>query len=76
MNMTVAIIISSVIAFGVTAALGFVIIPWLRNHYGCGFSFKGRKSSDGFFGYGKQPGKHPFDSKCASCDRKRHCRLS
>ncbi len=30
MNMTVAIIISSVIAFGVTAALGFVIIPWLR----------------------------------------------
>ena len=30
MNMTVAIIISAVIAFGVTAALGFVIIPWLR----------------------------------------------
>lgn len=30
MNMTVAILISVVIAFGVTAALGFVIIPWLR----------------------------------------------
>lgn len=30
MSMTVAIIISVIIAFGVTAALGFVIIPWLR----------------------------------------------
>lgn len=30
MNVTYAIIISAVIAFGVTAALGFVIIPWLR----------------------------------------------
>lgn len=30
MNSIVAIIISVVIAFGVTAALGFVIIPWLR----------------------------------------------
>ena len=30
MNMTVAIIISAIVAFGVTAALGFVIIPWLR----------------------------------------------
>ncbi len=30
MTSTVAIIISVVIAFGVTAGLGFVIIPWLR----------------------------------------------
>ncbi len=30
MSSTVAIIISAVIAFGVTAGLGFVIIPWLR----------------------------------------------
>ena len=30
MSMTVAIIITAVIAFGVTAGLGFVIIPWLR----------------------------------------------
>ena len=30
MNSTVAMIISILIAFGVTAALGFVIIPWLR----------------------------------------------
>jgi len=30
MNSTVAMIISIIIAFGVTAALGFVIIPWLR----------------------------------------------
>ncbi len=30
MSSTVAIIISAVIAFGVTAALGFIIIPWLR----------------------------------------------
>lgn len=30
MSSTVAIIISVVIAFGVTAGLGFVIIPWLR----------------------------------------------
>lgn len=30
MSSTVAIIISVVIAFGITAALGFVIIPWLR----------------------------------------------
>lgn len=30
MNNTVIIIISAVIAFGVTAGLGFVIIPWLR----------------------------------------------
>lgn len=30
MSNTVAIIISIVIAFGVTAGLGFVIIPWLR----------------------------------------------
>ncbi|MCC8073082.1 MAG: phospho-N-acetylmuramoyl-pentapeptide-transferase [Clostridiales bacterium] len=30
MNSTVAIIISMVIAFGITAALGFIIIPWLR----------------------------------------------
>lgn len=30
MSMTVATLISIVIAFGVTAALGFVIIPWLR----------------------------------------------
>lgn len=30
MNLTVAVLISIVIAFGVTAALGFVIIPWLR----------------------------------------------
>lgn len=30
MSMTVATIISVVIAFGVTGALGFIIIPWLR----------------------------------------------
>ena len=30
MSMTVAIIISAIIAFGITAALGFVVIPWLR----------------------------------------------
>ena len=30
MSSTVAIIISAVVAFGVTAALGFIIIPWLR----------------------------------------------
>lgn len=30
MSMTVAIVITAVIAFGVTAGLGFVIIPWLR----------------------------------------------
>ncbi len=30
MNVTYAIIISAVIAFGVTAGLGFIIIPWLR----------------------------------------------
>lgn len=30
MNMTVAVLISVVIAFGITAALGFLIIPWLR----------------------------------------------
>ena len=30
MNSTIALIISIVIAFGITAALGFVIIPWLR----------------------------------------------
>lgn len=30
MSMTVAIIVSVIIAFGVTAALGFIIIPWLR----------------------------------------------
>ena len=30
MRMTVAIIVSVIIAFGVTAALGFIIIPWLR----------------------------------------------
>lgn len=30
MNMSVVILISVVIAFGITAALGFVIIPWLR----------------------------------------------
>ena len=30
MNTTVALIISIIIAFGVTAGLGFVIIPWLR----------------------------------------------
>lgn len=30
MSTTVAIIITAVIAFGVTAGLGFVIIPWLR----------------------------------------------
>ena len=30
MNSTVALIISVIIAFGITAALGFVIIPWLR----------------------------------------------
>ena len=29
MNMSVVILISVVIAFGITAALGFVIIPWL-----------------------------------------------
>lgn len=30
MNSTVAIIMAIVISFGVTAALGFVVIPWLR----------------------------------------------
>lgn len=30
MNTTIALIISAVIAFGITAALGFIIIPWLR----------------------------------------------
>ena len=30
MNMSIAILISVVVAFGITAALGFVIIPWLR----------------------------------------------
>ncbi len=30
MSTTVAYIITAVIAFGVTAGLGFVIIPWLR----------------------------------------------
>ncbi len=30
MNVTVSVIISAIIAFGVTAALGFIIIPWLR----------------------------------------------
>ena len=30
MNMSVAILISVIVAFGITAALGFVIIPWLR----------------------------------------------
>ena len=30
MSSTIAIIISTVIAFGITAGLGFVIIPWLR----------------------------------------------
>ena len=30
MSTTVAIIITAVISFGVTAGLGFVIIPWLR----------------------------------------------
>ena len=30
MSTTVATIITAVIAFGVTAGLGFVIIPWLR----------------------------------------------
>ena len=30
MSMTVAVIISAIIAFGITAALGFVVIPWLR----------------------------------------------
>ena len=30
MSSTVAVIISVVLAFGITAALGFVIIPWLR----------------------------------------------
>lgn len=30
MNSTIALIISIVIAFGITSALGFVIIPWLR----------------------------------------------
>ena len=30
MKSTAALIISVVIAFGITAGLGFVIIPWLR----------------------------------------------
>ena len=30
MNTTIALIISVVIAFGITAGLGFIIIPWLR----------------------------------------------
>lgn len=30
MSITVAIVITSVIAFGITAGLGFIIIPWLR----------------------------------------------
>ncbi|MDE6659925.1 MAG: phospho-N-acetylmuramoyl-pentapeptide-transferase, partial [Eubacterium sp.] len=30
MNMSIAVLISVVVAFGITAALGFVIIPWLR----------------------------------------------
>ena len=30
MGMTVAVVISVIVAFGITAALGFVIIPWLR----------------------------------------------
>ena len=30
MSMTVAVIIGAIIAFGITAALGFVVIPWLR----------------------------------------------
>ena len=30
MSTTVAYIITAVIAFGITAGLGFVIIPWLR----------------------------------------------
>ena len=30
MNSFVAIIITTVVAFGVTGGLGFVIIPWLR----------------------------------------------
>lgn len=30
MSVTIAIIISVVIAFGITAGLGFVVIPWLR----------------------------------------------
>ena len=30
MNTTISLIISIVISFGITAALGFVIIPWLR----------------------------------------------
>ncbi|MBE6816749.1 MAG: phospho-N-acetylmuramoyl-pentapeptide-transferase [Ruminococcaceae bacterium] len=30
MSSTIAIIISAVVAFGVTGALGFIIIPWLR----------------------------------------------
>lgn len=30
MNTTIAIIVTAVISFGITAALGFVIIPWLR----------------------------------------------
>lgn len=30
MNSTVALVISIIISFGVTAALGFVVIPWLR----------------------------------------------
>ncbi len=35
MNTTVAIIVTCVISFGITAGLGFVIIPWLRKlHFG------------------------------------------
>ena len=30
MNSTIAMIISIIVAFGITAALGFIIIPWLR----------------------------------------------
>ncbi|MGN0458748.1 MAG: phospho-N-acetylmuramoyl-pentapeptide-transferase [Eubacterium sp.] len=30
MNTTIAVIITTVISFGITAGLGFVIIPWLR----------------------------------------------
>ena len=30
MSTTVALIITAVISFGITAGLGFVIIPWLR----------------------------------------------
>ena len=30
MSSTIALIISVIIAFGATAGLGFVIIPWLR----------------------------------------------